>query len=382
MLDDADRQAERLVERAHPLGVALGQVVVHRDDVHAAPGEGIQIGGEGRHQRLALPGGHLRDGPPMEHHAADELDVEVPHAERPARRLAAHRERLGEQGVQGLARPGPRPERIGLFPQGRAVEGRRASLQPLMAATTGWARLTSRSCLVPKIFFRTLSSMPSHYTGCHACRCLIPARPDGSSPSAPRPREQVAGMAHRGLRLSPEHPRDLRTRASPRAPRPRHGPARLARSWSPAGGGGPGPRYGPDASRRGLAGARPPPPGGRRPRQRSDPRCRRRPRRRSRWAVVGRGQDGESASIVRDSSPPEATRASGFGSSPGLAARRNSTRSDPRGDIAGQPLERDAEDGVVHPEGRGSRVPRATGAGRAAAARPSDSSPAAVSSSA
>ena len=33
--DDAHLQAEGLVDAAHPLGVALGQVVVDRDDVHA-----------------------------------------------------------------------------------------------------------------------------------------------------------------------------------------------------------------------------------------------------------------------------------------------------------------------------------------------------------
>ena len=43
VLDDADREAEELVEPAHPLGVAAGQVVVDGDDVNAAAGERIEV---------------------------------------------------------------------------------------------------------------------------------------------------------------------------------------------------------------------------------------------------------------------------------------------------------------------------------------------------
>ena len=34
-MHDADVEAEEPVDLAHPLGVALGQVVVHGDEVHA-----------------------------------------------------------------------------------------------------------------------------------------------------------------------------------------------------------------------------------------------------------------------------------------------------------------------------------------------------------
>ena len=80
-----------------------------------------------------------------------------------------------------------------------------------MAATAGCTRLTSRSCLVPKIFFRRLSIMPSHYTG-----CLPDRRPSGCdstrSGSPPgRPRPAVRGHGARAACVSPsEHPRDLR----------------------------------------------------------------------------------------------------------------------------------------------------------------------------
>ncbi len=104
VLDDPHRQAKPLVERSHPLGIALGQVVVHGDDVHAAPGERVQVRGQRRHQGLAFAGGHLGDGPAMEHHPPDELHVEVPHPQHPASRLPAHREDLGEQVIEGLGR--------------------------------------------------------------------------------------------------------------------------------------------------------------------------------------------------------------------------------------------------------------------------------------
>ena len=41
--DHAHRQPEEAVELAHPLRVALGQIIVDRDHVHAAPAERIQI---------------------------------------------------------------------------------------------------------------------------------------------------------------------------------------------------------------------------------------------------------------------------------------------------------------------------------------------------
>ena len=102
-LDHADGDAERVVDRAHPLGVAAGEVVVDGDHVDAVAGERVQEHGERRGQRLALAGPHLGDRPVVQDHAADQLDVEVALAERPPRRLAAERERLREQVVERLA---------------------------------------------------------------------------------------------------------------------------------------------------------------------------------------------------------------------------------------------------------------------------------------
>ena len=98
--DAADGQAQELVDGAHPGGVALGKVVVHGDDVDAAPGERIEIDGQGRDQRLALAGLHLGDAALVQHHAADELHVEMTLAERTFGRLANGGECFGDQIVE------------------------------------------------------------------------------------------------------------------------------------------------------------------------------------------------------------------------------------------------------------------------------------------
>ena len=100
VLDDADAQAQEPVDRAHPGGVAPCQVIVHGDDVDALPGQGIEIGGQGRDQRLSLAGLHLGDLPLVQDHAADELHVEVPHADGPPACLPAQREGLRQHVVQ------------------------------------------------------------------------------------------------------------------------------------------------------------------------------------------------------------------------------------------------------------------------------------------
>ncbi len=91
------------MDPAHPLRVALGQVVVDRDDVHALAGQGVQIGSEHTGQRLALTGLHLSDVAEVQRTAAHDLDVEVPLAERALGRLPHRGEGLGQQVIQRLA---------------------------------------------------------------------------------------------------------------------------------------------------------------------------------------------------------------------------------------------------------------------------------------
>jgi hypothetical protein len=49
VLDYADREAQSMVQRGHPLGVPLGQIVVDGHQMGAFPGERIEIQRQGRH---------------------------------------------------------------------------------------------------------------------------------------------------------------------------------------------------------------------------------------------------------------------------------------------------------------------------------------------
>ncbi len=75
--DHADGEAEEAVDLPHPFGVALGEVVVDGDDMHAAPGQRVEIDGERGDQRLAFAGLHLGDLAFVQDHAADQLHVEM-----------------------------------------------------------------------------------------------------------------------------------------------------------------------------------------------------------------------------------------------------------------------------------------------------------------
>ena len=117
--DRADCHAKEFVDAAHPFGVAAGEIVVDGDDVDAFAGQRIEIDGERGDEGLAFAGAHLGDRAFMQHHAADELDVEMPLAERAARRLADGREGRREEIVERLASGqrlaeflGPRAQRL------------------------------------------------------------------------------------------------------------------------------------------------------------------------------------------------------------------------------------------------------------------------------
>ena len=116
--DHADIQAEEAVHAAHLLGVALGQVLVDGDDVHALAGQRVEVGGQHRGQRLALAGLHLGDVAEVQRRATHDLHVEVPLAEHPPRRLADHGERLGHDVVEVFLAGGKAvPELFGLGPK-------------------------------------------------------------------------------------------------------------------------------------------------------------------------------------------------------------------------------------------------------------------------
>ena len=104
--DAADAEPQELVDAAHPLGVALGEVVVDGDDVHAAARERVEVDGKRGNQRLALAGLHLGDLALVQDHAADHLHIEVALAQRAPGRLADGGEGGDEELVE-IRRPRP-----------------------------------------------------------------------------------------------------------------------------------------------------------------------------------------------------------------------------------------------------------------------------------
>ena len=71
--------------------------------MHALPRQGVEVGGQGGHQGLALAGLHLGDAALMEDDAAHQLHPVGPEAQHPVRRLPGGGEGLRENVVQSLA---------------------------------------------------------------------------------------------------------------------------------------------------------------------------------------------------------------------------------------------------------------------------------------
>jgi hypothetical protein len=104
--DAADREAQKCINRAHPLAVARGEVIVDGDDVDAAPGERVEVHREGGHQRLAFAGRHFGDAPRVQRVSADELHVEWNHL--PFERVAAHGDFTAQQAAARVLHHGKR----------------------------------------------------------------------------------------------------------------------------------------------------------------------------------------------------------------------------------------------------------------------------------
>ena len=101
MHDDAHGEAEKAVDLAHPLGIAFGQVVVHRDNVNTAASQRIEVAGKGGDEGFAFTGFHFGDLALVEHRAADQLHIEVAHADDAAASFADHGEGFGQEIVEG-----------------------------------------------------------------------------------------------------------------------------------------------------------------------------------------------------------------------------------------------------------------------------------------
>ncbi len=105
-LDGADGEAEGLIDGAHPLGVAAGEVVVDGGEMAALAGQRVEIHGERGGEGLAFAGLHLDDGAVEHGDAAKHLDVEVAHVECAPSGLTHKCEGFGHEAGEGFAAAG------------------------------------------------------------------------------------------------------------------------------------------------------------------------------------------------------------------------------------------------------------------------------------
>ena len=79
LVDTVDREAVELVERTHPLGVTLGEVVVDGDHMYTIASQGVKEDGQGSDERLTFTRSHLGNLTLMEHGTTEELYIIVYH---------------------------------------------------------------------------------------------------------------------------------------------------------------------------------------------------------------------------------------------------------------------------------------------------------------
>ena len=114
VLEQTDGHSQVLVDAAHPLGVALGQVIVDGNDVYTLAGNSVEVAGQRGDQGLAFAGLHLGDMPLVQCHGANELHVKVTHARDALGSLTHGGKGLGEHVVERLAVGVTLAELIGL----------------------------------------------------------------------------------------------------------------------------------------------------------------------------------------------------------------------------------------------------------------------------
>ena len=101
--DDASGgHSQRTEHAAHEFRLVVGQIVVDRDDVHTAAGDGVEVGSSGCDQRLALTGLHFGNVAEVKRGTTHQLHVEVAKAEGTAARLTHGGKCLRQQVVERL----------------------------------------------------------------------------------------------------------------------------------------------------------------------------------------------------------------------------------------------------------------------------------------
>ena len=88
MDNTADAQPQSLMHDTHPIGIALGEIIIDRHHMHGAARQGVQITRQSGDQCFAFAGFHFRNGAIMQHHAANHLHIIMALAQSAARRFA------------------------------------------------------------------------------------------------------------------------------------------------------------------------------------------------------------------------------------------------------------------------------------------------------
>ena len=113
LVDDIDFHAQEFIDRSHPLGVALSQVGVDRNQVDALTSQRVQIDRRNSHKGFPLPRLHLRDVALVDGHPTEQLHIIGHHVPynlgspglplttfHPATGIFGHGKRLGKQIVE------------------------------------------------------------------------------------------------------------------------------------------------------------------------------------------------------------------------------------------------------------------------------------------
>ena len=87
VLNATHSKAKKLIEMAHPCGVAAGKIIVHRDELDVLASKCIQVQRKRGYESFALARLHLGDCAAMKNDSSDQLNIERHHV--PSERVAA-----------------------------------------------------------------------------------------------------------------------------------------------------------------------------------------------------------------------------------------------------------------------------------------------------
>ena len=96
------RHSQEVVQRAHGLSVAFGQVIVDRHDVYALAAQCVEVHRQRRGQGFTLTSAHFSNFPLVQRDTAHKLHIKMAHPEHALGGFAHHGKSLGQKIVQFL----------------------------------------------------------------------------------------------------------------------------------------------------------------------------------------------------------------------------------------------------------------------------------------